>query len=280
MEIFKTIKDTKKYIREKKDEKKSIGFVPTMGALHEGHLSLIRKAVAENDIVACSIFVNPVQFNKKEDLKNYPRNLEKDIRKLSGAGCDILFNPEVDEMYPEPVVDKYNFGYLEKLMEGKYRRGHFNGVAVVVRKLFEIIEPERAYFGLKDYQQLIVIKTMTENLGLPVQIIPCTTMREKDGLAMSSRNFRLTGHERKIAPVIYRVLKNVKEKAGIMPVEQLTEWAVNQINKFEELNVEYLEIADAGTLLPFKDWNEAESAIVCSAVYLGEIRLIDNLILF
>lgn len=280
MEIFKTIKDTKKYIREKKDEKKSIGFVPTMGALHEGHLSLIRKAVAENDIVACSIFVNPVQFNKKEDLKNYPRNLEKDIRKLSGAGCDILFNPEVDEMYPEPVVDKYNFGYLEKLMEGKYRRGHFNGVAVVVRKLFEIIEPERAYFGLKDYQQLIVIKTMTENLGLPVQIIPCTTMREKDGLAMSSRNFRLTGHERKIAPVIYRVLKNVKEKAGTMPVEQLTEWAVNQINKFEELNVEYLEIADAGTLLPFKDWNEAESAIVCSAVYLGEIRLIDNLILF
>ena len=280
MEIFKTIKDTKKYIREKKDEKKSIGFVPTMGALHEGHLSLIRKAVAENDIVACSIFVNPVQFNKKEDLKNYPRNLEKDIRKLSGAGCDILFNPEVDEMYPEPVVDKYNFGYLEKLMEGKYRRGHFNGVAVVVRKLFEIIEPERAYFGLKDYQQLIVIKTMTENLGLPVQIIPCTTMREKDGLAMSSRNFRLTGHERKIAPVIYRVLKNVKEKAGTMPVEQLTEWAVNQINKFEELNVEYLEIADAGTLLTFKDWNEAESAVVCSAVYLGEIRLIDNLILF
>jgi pantoate--beta-alanine ligase len=227
-----------------------------------------------------SIFVNPIQFNKKEDLEKYPRTLLEDIAKLEEANCDLLFNPEVDEMYPGPVLEKYDFGHLDKVMEGKHRPGHFNGVAVVVRKLFEIVQPNRAYFGMKDYQQLKIIQTMTKELGLPVEIVPCPTVREPDGLAMSSRNVRLTVDERKIAPVIYRVLAGIKEGVNKMPVHETEKWAMHQLNNYRELTVEYIEIVDADTLQKPVNWNDVKSMVVCTAVHLGKVRLIDNLILF
>lgn len=280
MKIFKTIRETREYISGKKRKGKKIGFVPTMGALHDGHLSLLRRALLENDLIATSIFVNPMQFNNPEDLKKYPRTLDHDIKKLEEISCDILFNPDVNEMYPEPVPDQYNFGHLDKILEGKFRPGHFNGVAVVVKRLFDIITPCRAYFGMKDYQQLRVIQTMVEKQQLPVEIVPCPTMREKDGLAMSSRNVRLTTHERNIAPVIYRVLLGVKARLRQVSVSTAREWALRQLNKYEEIQVEYFEIADAETLLPIKSWEEPESAVALTAVNLGNVRLIDNLILF
>jgi pantoate--beta-alanine ligase len=183
-------------------------------------------------------------------------------------------------MYPEPVVDKYDFGHLDKVMEGKYRPGHFNGVAVVVHRLFEIITPHRAYFGMKDYQQLKIIETMTRELHLPVEIIPCPTKREPDGLAMSSRNVRLTPEERIIAPAIYRVLSQVKEKAKKYSIADLEHWAAHQLNNYSEMKVEYLEIVDAETLLRPEKWSDCKSMVVCTAVHLGKVRLIDNLVLF
>jgi pantoate--beta-alanine ligase len=280
MKVFKTIAETGDYISEIRAKGQTIGFVPTMGALHQGHLSLFEAAKNDNDVVVASIFVNPIQFNNKEDLEKYPRTPEEDFRKLEEAGCSMVFVPDVKEMYPEPVVDKYDFGHLDKVMEGKFRPGHFNGVAVVVRKLFEIINPDRAYFGLKDYQQLKIIETMTRELKLPVEIVACPTMREPDGLAMSSRNVRLTPEERIIAPAIYRVLSQIKEKTRKYSITELENWAVHQLNNYEELNVEYLEIVDAETLLRPGDWNDSESMVVCTAVHLGKVRLIDNLILF
>ncbi len=280
MKVFHTIAETKNYVSEIRHSGKTIGFVPTMGALHAGHISLLIEAAANNDIVASSIFVNPIQFNKKEDLDKYPRTLEEDVNKLEEVDCNFLFNPGVDEMYPEPVVDKYDFGHLDKALEGKHRPGHFNGVAVVVRKLFAIVQPDRAYFGMKDYQQFRIIQAMTKELGLPTEIVPCSTMREHDGLAMSSRNVRLTDQERTIAPVIYRVLTEVKERAQKMSVQDVEQWALHQLNNYEELRVEYIEIVDAETLLKPQQWNDAGSMIVCAAVHLGNVRRIDNLILF
>ncbi len=280
MKIIKTIKEAQHYINGLKASGKTIGFVPTMGALHAGHIALLNRASIENDILVCSIFVNPIQFNKKEDLKNYPRPIESDIQKLEDIACDVLFNPDVEEMYPEPVVDKYDFGMMDKVMEGKFRPGHFNGVAVVVRKLFEIIMPDKAYFGLKDYQQLRVIQTMTEGLKLPVEIVPCKTHREKDGLAMSSRNVRLTKKERRIAPAIYKVLLEVKARAGKVEIADLEKWAVDQLNKYEEVDVEYLNIVDAETLLPIGNWNETNKVVACVAANVGKIRLIDNITIF
>lgn len=280
MIIAHTIKETRTFVSEVKSAGKSVGFVPTMGALHSGHLALINRATAENDIVVVSIFVNPIQFNNKTDLETYPRPINEDIRKLEEAACDFLFNPEVDEMYPEPVFDKYDFGHLDKVMEGKFRPGHFNGVAVVVRKLFEIVTPDKAYFGQKDFQQLRIIQTMTASLNLPVEIVPCPTVREKDGLAMSSRNKLLSQAERKVAPAIYQVLTFIKENAGKIAVQELAELAVSKLNKYEHLNVEYVEIVDAETLLPVQSWSGHSSIIACAAVYDGKIRLIDNILIY
>ncbi len=280
MKIFKTIREAQEYIPEMKSQGKSVGFVPTMGALHQGHLSLLGRANLETDLTATSIFVNPIQFNNPEDLAKYPRTLESDIAKLEEMECDILFNPDVDEMYPEPVLDRYDFGHLDKVLEGKYRPGHFNGVAVVVKKLFDVLTPDRAYFGMKDYQQLRIIQTMVEKFGLPVEIIPCATIRETDGLAMSSRNVRLSAHERSIAPAIYRILQDVKNKTGKISVVEAETWAINQLNKYEEIEVEYFKIVDAKSLLPVGDWNDVVSAVACTAAYLGNVRLIDNIILF
>jgi pantoate--beta-alanine ligase len=279
VKIFHSIAETGDFVGKVRQSGKSVGFVPTMGALHAGHISLLAQASMNDDFVASSIFVNPIQFNKKEDLDKYPRTLEEDIIKLKDAGCDLLFNPGVEEMYPEPVLEKYDFGQLDKVMEGKHRPGHFNGVAVVVRKLFEIIQPDRAYFGMKDYQQLRIIQTMTSELGLPIEIVPCPTMREADGLAMSSRNVRLTPDERKIAPAIFRVLNGIKERVKQVPLEEAEKWAIHQLNNYSELKVEYIEIVDAATLLRPHNWNDTESMVVCAAVHLGKVRLIDNLLL-
>lgn len=280
MKIFSSISETKTYLEERSKKGKSIGFVPTMGALHQGHISLLQQANLENDVVVCSIFVNPIQFNKKEDLEKYPRTFEEDVLKLKEVQCDVLFAPSVEEMYPEPVLERFDFGHLDKVMEGRHRPGHFNGVAVVVRKLFEIIAPTKAYFGLKDYQQLKIIQTMVEKLDMKIDIIPCPTLREKDGLAMSSRNVRLNKYERSIAPVIFRVLNNLKDKIGTMSPLEAQEWGTGQINKFDEMSVEYLSIVGADDLLQISNWDDKKSVVACTAVNLGKVRLIDNIILF
>ncbi len=280
MEIFKTIAATRAYLDRQIEAGKTVGFVPTMGALHQGHLSLLQQATLDTDIVVCSIFVNPIQFNKPEDLKKYPRTLDQDIAKLNTISCDVLFAPSAEEMYPEPVLEKYNFGHLDKVLEGAFRPGHFNGVAVVVKKLFDIVKPDKAYFGMKDYQQLRIIQTMVATLNLPVEIMPQPTMREKDGLAMSSRNVRLSPKERAIATAIYRVLLGIKDKIKNQAPGQAEEWGLKQLNKYEELDVEYLSIVGVNNLLSLSEGHEKQGAIVCVAVHLGKVRLIDNIILF
>ncbi|NCA85742.1 MAG: pantoate--beta-alanine ligase [Clostridia bacterium] len=281
MLVLKTISDARAWRDTVRQEQKSTGFVPTMGALHPGHISLIRKANIENDVVVASIFVNPIQFNNREDLDNYPRTLDADIRRLEEVACDVLFAPAAAEMYPDQniVNDKYNFGHLDKILEGKYRPGHFNGVAVVVRKLFEIIQPDRAYFGLKDYQQLKIVEALVKYHKMPVEIIACPTLRERDGLAMSSRNVRLTHHERSIAPVIHRVLLEIKDKMDHLTPKGAQIWGVNQLNKYAEIQVEYLQIVGADDLLPIETWTDKKSVAVLVAAYLGKVRLIDNVII-
>jgi pantoate--beta-alanine ligase len=226
--------------------------------------------------------VNPVQFNNKKDLENYPRTLDHDLKILETAGCDVVFAPKDEEIYPNGETGSIDidFGYLDKILEGKFRPGHFKGVALVVKKLFEIIEPHKAYFGKKDYQQFLVISQIVKKLNLSVVIVPCPTIREPDGLAMSSRNMRLTIGERKIAPLIYEVLSNVKDRSGSIPVKKLKEWAIKKIGKNPAFVVEYIEIADKSTLLPLENWKSKENAIVLAAVNLNEIRLIDNIEFF
>lgn len=255
---------------------KSIGFVPTMGALHAGHISLIEKAKVENDIVVCSIFVNPTQFNDPNDLIKYPRTPEQDKHLLLNAGCDILFSPAVDEMYPEKDSRMFDFGELDKVMEGAHRPGHFNGVAQIVSKLFDAVKPDRAYFGKKDFQQLAIIKYITRQLNLPVQIIPCETMREKDGLAMSSRNVRLNEQERLQALQLSKVLFFVKENAAQLSVKELKEKANEMLSTFDLIKREYFEIADADTLQTV-DRIVPGKTVACIAAFVGNVRLIDNI---
>jgi pantoate--beta-alanine ligase len=276
-------KNLQKSTDEFRAKNKKIGLVPTMGALHAGHKELVKRCISENDISVCSIFVNPTQFNNKEDLINYPKTPEKDIELLAQAGCDIVFMPDVGEMYPEsgPANNKINIslGYLDEIMEGKFRPGHFMGVATIVHKLIGTVKPDRAYFGEKDYQQLLVIHTLVKQLSLPTKIIPCPIVREKDGLAMSSRNTRLTFEERKQAPFIYEQLRFAKEKAGKIGVGELLN-IVNQ--KFSEnpfFSLEYFEIADKNTLSPVEKWINT-GVIACVAAQLGKVRLIDNMVIF
>ncbi len=280
MKIFEHIEAARSHLRSVTRQGSSIGFVPTMGALHEGHLSLVARAKKENDYVVVSIFVNPIQFNNQQDLVNYPRDPEEDIKKLRSVGCDMLFMPSSDEMYPDPVTTVYDLGHLDKVMEGRYRPDHFNGVVIVVRKLFDIIKPDTAYFGEKDFQQLVIIRYMTTQLDLPVEIIACPTVREKDGLAMSSRNMRLTTEQRRQAPHIYRVLQEIKARAGHATIPELKTYVEKQFKQTESMKLEYFEIADMHTLLPVNSWSESQNIIACIAVYVGEIRLIDNIILF
>ncbi len=257
----------------------TVGLVPTMGALHQGHLSLVEKAVAQNHGVIVTIFVNPTQFNDAKDLNRYPRNLEADLKILEPTGCRIVFAPDTKEMYPEPDTRIFHFGALEEVMEGRHRPGHFNGVAQIVSKLFELVKPDRAYFGLKDFQQLAVIKKLTEKLQLPVEIIPCPIIREENGLAMSSRNELLSPDGRKNAALIYKTLKEAKNLTGEKSVNELKKWVAESLNKNPWLEVEYFEIVDEDHLMPVKSWEEKTNKVGCIAVFCEKIRLIDNIVL-
>ena len=254
----------------------SIGFVPTMGALHAGHLSLVEQCRRENGISVASIFVNPTQFNDKSDLHNYPRTLEDDLSKLKLAGCDYVFVPSVEEMYPEEDTRIFDFGMLDKVMEGACRRGHFNGVAQIVSRLFDTVRPNKAYFGEKDFQQLVIIRRLVEMMKYPVQIVGCPIVREADGLAMSSRNVRLTPEQRKHAPAIARSLFACKEKISDMPLNQLKKWVVEQIDRTPGLQTEYFNIVNRNTLRTARKYKE-NSLQGCIAVRAGAIRLIDNI---
>lgn len=280
MKVFNFIVDIQRFVEEKHNLGLKVGFVPTMGALHEGHLSLINRAKKENDIVVCSVFVNPIQFNNPTDLEKYPRTPEKDIEKLEQAGCDAVFMPSVEEMYPDKVEDHYDFGDLERVMEGACRPGHFNGVAIVVRKLFEIVTPDRAYFGEKDFQQLAIIKKMVQNLNMNLEIVPCTIVRENDGLAMSSRNVRLNEAERAIAPKIFATLNDSITKKDVMSPAEMKEYTLTKYAEIKEFDVEYVEITDETNLKSLESWNECDHARIFVALQLGPVRLIDNVRIF
>ena len=275
-----TIAETKEIISRHKQAGNRIGFVATMGALHEGHLKLVHKAVEENNFVVVSIFVNPIQFNNPEDLAKYPRTLENDLDKLASTGCHLVFAPSAEEMYPEPDLTEFDFGKLDKVMEGKFRPGHFKGVAIVVKKLFEIITPDKAYFGEKDFQQLVIIRKMVQQFNLPVTVITYPIVREPDGLAMSSRNARLTTEERKEANAIYLALNSAKENYSWFTRDGIEELIRVEIQQFPYFRIEYVSVVDTVTLQPFDDWMDVEHAVVCVAAFIGNVRLIDNIILY
>lgn len=256
----------------------SVGFVPTMGALHKGHLSLVDRASRENDRVVVSIFVNPTQFNDPSDLENYPRNLGADRVLLSFTPCHYIFYPSVEEIYPEPDNRVFDFGQLETVMEGRFRPGHFNGVAQVVSKLFAMVEPDRAYFGRKDFQQYSIIKKMVNQLHLKVAIVPCEIVREKDGLAMSSRNILLGREHRAAAPAIYRILQEARQEAATLPPGEVRTNLEEKINAVQLLRMEYFDIVDENTLQSVSDWKEPGTKVGCIAVFAGSVRLIDNIV--
>lgn len=260
---------------QEKNAGKSVGFVPTMGALHAGHISLVEQSVAETDFSVVSIFVNPTQFNNANDLKHYPRTMETDCEMLDNAGANLVFAPTVDEVYPEKDTRQFDFGQLDKVMEGEHRPGHFNGVAQVVSRLFDMVDPTKSYFGEKDFQQLAIIKAMVKQLNLPVAIVPCPIVREADGLAMSSRNMRLTPEHRAVAPIISQVLMDAQGMIDSRTIEEVKQYVVDKINAEALLEVEYFDIVDALSLQSLSEWS-ADDAIGCIAVFAGEIRLIDN----
>jgi pantoate--beta-alanine ligase len=277
MFLVKTIKELQEELQNFRSYG-SVGFVPTMGALHHGHLSLVNRAVTENHVVVVSIFVNPTQFNDPNDLKRYPRNLKADLDLLESTGCRLVFTPEPKEIYPEPDTRKFSFGHIDEVMEGKHRPGHFNGVAQVVSKFFEIVKPDKAYFGWKDFQQLAIIKNMVKQLSLPVEIVSCPIVREESGLAMSSRNALLTAEERKNAALISRTLSEAKKLKEQKSVNELTKWVTEKINQNPFLTVEYIEIVDDENLRPVKTWDEKSTKVGCIAVFCGKVRLIDNIV--
>lgn len=277
MEIIHTISRLEEALQGYRREGKTIGFVATMGALHEGHAALVKKCTANNDLCVVSLFVNPTQFNNKEDLQHYPRTPEEDSRLLESIGTGILFAPSEDEMYPAPDNRVFDFGLLDKVMEGRFRPGHFNGVAQIVSKLFTIIRPDNAYFGEKDFQQLAIVREMVKQLQLPVTIVAVPIVREPDGLAMSSRNARLTEQEKKNAAQIYRALRESSQMTDTVTPARLTDWVIAQINSVPGLSVEYFEIVDGDSLQLISSWNDTGYIVGCIAVYCGAVRLIDNI---
>lgn len=275
MKTFKKIIAIKNQLKQDAENGKTIGFVPTMGALHKGHISLVNMARKRNDIVVVSIFVNPIQFNNPEDLKKYPRTFDEDAQKLEAAGVDYIFYPEVEEMYPEEATEKYDFGALEKVLEGAFRPGHFNGVGVVVKRLFDIVQPQQAYFGKKDFQQLAIIRKLVEIENIPVEIVAGETKREADGLAMSSRNIRLSPFERTIAPQIYANLQYTKVNKTAKTPAELEESAIANLSS--GFDVEYFKICDGYSLQSISSWEETDYPVALVAAHLGKVRLIDNL---
>ena len=277
-----------------RQEGKQIGLVPTMGALHEGHLSLIERALKENDLVVVSLFVNPIQFNNKEDLEKYPRTIDNDLRLIANLVAQggfraselLAFTPTVEEMYPDgEPKEVYHFGPIEEVMEGPRRPGHFSGVAVVVRRLFDLAQPTRAYFGEKDYQQIAVIRNLLEQIKYPIELIPCPIVRADDGLALSSRNMRLSPEARAMAPAINATLEQAAEMAEYEDVDDVKEWVLDTLASYHEVNdspnglrfePEYFEIVDAITLQPIENWDSTDNgAVGCIAVWLDGVRLID-----
>lgn len=274
MERIIDIKSIEDIARKLRSENKTIGFVPTMGALHDGHTSLMKRAKEENDILICSVFVNPIQFNNPEDLEKYPRDMERDIEILEEIGCDYLFSPTTEEVYGTEPEEEFDFGGLADRMEGEKRPGHFEGVAIIVSRLFKWIQPHKAYFGEKDFQQLAIVTKITKDLDLGVEIVPCPIVREEDGLAMSSRNARLSPEAREIAPKIYQILKksdNLKENISI---SQIKSFVISEVRLVKEFELEYFEIVDALDLKPVVQVDES-GAVGCIALWLDGVRLID-----
>jgi len=277
MEVVTKIADLQKKIAEIRTNGGTVGLVPTMGALHNGHLELVKRCVAENSICVVSVFVNPTQFNDKNDLLHYPRTLDADCKLLESAGCAIAFAPEVEEMYPVEDTRVFNLGAVAEVMEGKYRPGHFNGVAQIVSKLFDAVQPDRAYFGEKDFQQIAVIRSMVKLLNYPVEIVACPIVREDDGMALSSRNLRLTPEQRKNAVSISQTLFKSRTFAEQHSVAETIDYVVNTLNSVPDLDVEYFEIVNGNTLLSVNDWSDSDYIVGCITVYCGEVRLIDNI---
>ena len=279
MKVFSKIVDLQNALFVERIAGKSVGLVPTMGALHEGHASLVRRSVKDNDVTVVSVFVNPTQFNDKNDLKNYPRDLDADCRLLDECKADYVFAPEVEDMYPVPDTRQFEYPPVSTVMEGAHRPGHFNGVCQVVSRLFYIVRPDRAYFGEKDWQQIAVVKAMVRHLRLPVQIVECPIVREADGLARSSRNTLLAPDERAIAPAIFKALKESVEYAKSHTLKQTHDKVVSDIDSVEGLRVEYFSIVDGNTLQDIAEWEDSPYVVGCITVYCGRtpIRLIDHI---
>lgn len=278
MEVIETVKGLKAAVKAFRDKRKSIGLVPTMGALHAGHASLIKRSIGENDVTVVSVFVNPTQFNDKNDLLKYPRTLDADCRLLESLGVDIVFAPSVEEMYPEPDTRSFSYPPTDTVMEGQYRAGHFNGVCQVVSKLFMMAEPDRAYFGEKDFQQIAVIRRMVADLKFPLEIVACPIVREADGLALSSRNTLLTEDERKVALNISRTLAQSREYANAHSLCETRQWVEDTLNQVDGLQVQYYAIVDGHSLASIKEWGDSDYVVGCVAVFCGHlpVRLIDN----
>ena len=278
MQVVKKINSLNQILEKSRIKNKSIGFVPTMGALHAGHLSLVKLAQKDCNIIVCSIFINPTQFNDSSDLENYPSNIEEDILLLEKQSCDILFIPNVQEMYPQGLVTKqYLLNGIDKVLEGRKRPGHFDGVCTIVHRLFSIVKPNTAYFGEKDFQQVAVIRQMVNSLSLPIQINTCKTIRDKDGLAKSSRNTLLSTTQRKKAVHVYASLQKIKSLYGKVDCAQLKEMIKDDINHLQDIQLDYIEIVNPHSFRPVKGKGTKEEAVALIAVFLGKVRLIDNL---
>ncbi|MBO4656105.1 MAG: pantoate--beta-alanine ligase [Bacteroidales bacterium] len=275
MLVVTTVEELKDVVFRIKSNGKSVGLVPTMGALHDGHLSLLKRAKAENEVVVCSIFVNPVQFNNPVDLEKYPRDVEGDL-KLINPYVDVVFTPTAEEVFPEPPKEVYDFGKLDKVMEGAFRPGHFNGVGIIVKRLLDWTTPDKAYFGEKDFQQLVIIKHLVKQYQLKTQIVPCPIVREASGLAMSSRNQRLSVENRMKAANIYRILTESLDLKDA-PVQEIKDFVINEINKIDGFKLDYFEIVDDMSLQPVEFKDLSNGIIGCIAVYVGDVRLIDNI---
>lgn len=276
MLVIRKIKEIEKIIALEKEKGRTIGFVPTMGALHQGHISLIDYSKGQTDVTVCSIFVNPTQFNNPSDLTHYPRTPDADIAMLKAAGCDILYMPDVNDVYPENDKRKFNFGYLDTILEGAHRPGHFNGVAQVVSILLKGVKPHKAFFGSKDYQQVMVVKDLVKQLHLPVEIVACPILREPDGLAMSSRNTRLNPMERKIASHIPEWMQKANSIIKEQGITQAKDFISSQVSVVPLMKLDYYEVCDANTLEPIQEIKSGQEALALIALFVGKIRLIDN----
>ena len=277
MKVIHTIEDLQAGLSVLKAHGKKVGLVPTMGALHAGHASLVKRSVNENDVTVVSVFVNPTQFNDKNDLVKYPRTLEADCKLLEDCGATLVFAPSVEEMYPEPDTRQFGYAPLDTVMEGAFRPGHFNGVCQIVSKLFDAVKPHRAYFGEKDFQQLAIIREMVRQMKFDLEIVGCPIVREEDGLALSSRNARLSSDERENALNISRTLFKSRTFAATHSVSETQKMVEDAIAAAPGLRLEYFEIVDGNTLQKIGDWNETSYAVGCITVFCGEVRLIDNI---